>query len=1089
MQLTSEELHIIAEKSKSVFERRKDETSCYAPTNPKIEAKVNARLKEWCDLVAEGDEALFEKRLAFDGLDLEAVRRLLGNNGSVGTSLPPAWTDLLNDVLKSVAGFPQEKLKEEYAFLKSDKPQPFEELFIPIILLARHKLIDKAGANYDMLSADAAHALDRFLLVNLTEISCRVLEVEFNTYLACLQLTGVSYAEITKHKDSRKHYLGFVKSLYDGELLAVFKEYCVLARSVALRIEQWIELSTEFLQRLHNDLPEIQKLFNLNEQDKVVTVEPGTSDFHCNGRTVIILTFESGFKLVYKPKDMGLEAGYFQFVDYLNGLGIPLEFKILKVIERDGYGWVEFVKQTPLENQAQAQSYFRRTGMLLGLIYVFDGIDFHSENVIACGEHPVPIDMETFFHHRVNDPQDVKALTSAANEIIANSVLRTHFLPQLYKVRDKFMDFTGMGAMPGEEISMEVLRWKNLNTDSMEYNFEKVKPSSQSNANAPQMGGIYLEPEDYTDEIVGGFEWMYQFLIDNKKHFLAPGSLFSALFCNNARFVFHSTALYTSILRKTAHPDYQREGIDLSIQLDIVSRPFLSLDEKSVLWPLVAEEESAMWNLDVPKFTVRGNSDAMEFEDGTRTPNCFANSPYEIVKEKLHQLSDRDLAWQIGLIKGSMEAREFRKIKILPPEKPIPIDTETVPLLGKEDLIRHALMLAEEMRTQALCSTAGEPSWVILKGIPNSRQFMLADMQFSLYDGNPGVALFLAALEKVAPGSGFRDMARSCVALMLRWLNKARPSDIKEYGVGGCYGFGSIVYTLTLLSRLLGETELLDAAKFANSLLSKKIIDDDKSFDIIGGSAGAIMGLLALYKATGNRDVLDNAIYCGAHLLNNRVVSPSGFRVWKYVDESSPPLTGFSHGAAGIAYSLLKLYQETNEPELLLAAKEAYAFETDAFDDKEKNWPDLRVSKDEEFKGKVHGFMTTWCHGAPGIALGRLGALDALNSEGIQRDIQAALETTKNREYQLHDHLCCGNVGRAEILLTAGIKLSDPQWSQEALRLTSKVVHHAKKQGNFKATFLFDLYNPSFFQGNAGLGYHLLRLAEPEKLPSILLLE
>ena len=306
-----------------------------------------------------------------------------------------------------------------------------------------------------------------------------------------------------------------------------------------------------------------------------------------------------------------------------------------------------------------------------------------------------------------------------------------------------------------------------------------------------------------------------------------------------------------------------------------------------------------------------------------------------------------------------MEARKFRKVKIFIPKKPIPTDTEAVPLLRKEGLILHALMLAEEMRAQAAYSATGEPSWVILKGIPNSKQFMLADMQFSLYNGNPGVALFLAALEKVAHGSGFRDMARSCVALMMRWLKKAGPFDVKETGIGGCCGLGSVVYTLTRLSQLLGDSELLAAAKFAASLFNKKIIDEDKRLDIIGGSAGAILGLLALYKATGSRKALSDAIYCGVHLLKKRVVSPSGFCVWKCVEES-PPLAGFSHGAAGIGYSLLKLYQETSEPEVLLAAKEAFSFETAMFDEREKNWPNLRVFKDEEFRRGGPRFMSAF---------------------------------------------------------------------------------------------------------------------------------
>ena len=1092
MRLTSEDRARIAEKSKSILERLKDGPKKVASVGPVSEKKANARLKEWRDLVARGDEALFQKRLALDGLDLDGVRPLLGGPGGGDGSPPPAWTERLNDILLSVGEYPFEKLavrpSADCAFRDPVRPQPFEELFVPIVLMARRRLMEEAGALSALLSDEAARSLERLLLIRLTEISGRVLEVEFNTYLACLQFAGASYAEVARDADSRRHYLGFVKTLYDGGLADLFKEYAVLARRIALRIDQWIELSLEFLKRLRDDLPEIQKAFKLSDPGKVVRAEPGLSDSHGGGRAVMVLTFASGFKLVYKPKDLGLEAGYFRFVEHLNGLGLPLDFKILRVIERGGYGWVEFVAQTPVDNEEQARRYFRRAGMLLGLIYVFDGIDFHSENVIACGEHPVPIDLETFFHHRVDYPEDVKALTSAAKEIIADSVLRTHFLPQLYKTRDKFMDFTGMGGMPGQEEAVEVLKWKNLNTDAMGYKVARERPSSSAAANALRMGDGYLSPEDYADEIVGGFEGIYQFLIDNRDSFLLPGSLFSALFRHKSRFVFRDTALYAAILKKTAHPDYQREGVDLSIQLDIVSRPFVTLEEKSALWPMVADEAAALWNLDVPKFTVSGSSDAMEFENGARSPKAFVDSPLEVVGRKLRGLGERDRDWQVGLIEGSLQAREFRGTKVSIPGKPVPRDAAAIAPLGKEGLILHASMLAAEMRAKAVRSFAGEPSWIILKGIPNSDRFMLADMTFSLYDGYPGVALFLAALEKADPGSGHGEAARSCMALMLRWLKKAAPSDVEEAGIGGCCGLGSMVYSLTRLGGLLGGSELSAAAEFAASLFSRKIIDDDKSFDVLGGSAGAILGLLALYKATGNRAALDHAVYCGAHLLKKRVAGPSGFRVWKCV-EDSPPLTGFSHGAAGISYALLKLYQETREPELLLAAQESHAFEAAVFDANERNWPDFRTAKDAEAKGTAPGFMSAWCHGAAGIALGRLGALGILDSEDIRRDIRTALETAKSLAFQPKDHLCCGNAGRAEIMLTAGMKMPDSKWAQEALQLTSRIVDRAKRNGGFEPSFLFDRYDPTFFQGSAGLGYHLLRLAEPERLPSILLLE
>jgi lantibiotic modifying enzyme len=216
--------------------------------------------------------------------------------------------------------------------------------------------------------------------------------------------------------------LSFIKSLYDGGFANLLREYSVFSRWLVLMIEQWLDLSEEFIRRLRNDLPQINSDFK-DTAGQAVLLEMSDSDPHDNGRTVIIVTFESGLRLVYKPKPMGLESDYFRFIDWLNTQDLLLNFKPLKVINRECYGWVEFVNHVPMEEPEQAKRYYLRSGMLLCLIYVLDGNDFHSENIVACGEHPVLIDLETIFHHRIKYPEEVRRLTSAATEVIRESVL------------------------------------------------------------------------------------------------------------------------------------------------------------------------------------------------------------------------------------------------------------------------------------------------------------------------------------------------------------------------------------------------------------------------------------------------------------------------------------------------------------------------------------------------------------------------------------------------------------------------------------------------------------------------------------------
>jgi lantibiotic modifying enzyme len=103
--------------------------------------------------------------------------------------------------------------------------------------------------------------------------------------------------------------------------------------------------------------------------------------------------------------------------------------------------------------------------------------------------------------------------------------------------------------------------------------------------------------------------------------------------------------------------------------------------------------------------------------------------------------------------------------------------------------------------------------------------------------------------------------------------------------------------------------------------------------------------------------------------------------------------------------------------------------------------------------------------------------LGNLETPEIHGEIAIALNTTLKFGLQDIDHPCCGNCGRIELLLVAAQKQAT--W----------VVARAKQAGAFH---LFpnlpkDVYNPGFFQGTAGIGYELLRLAYLNILPSALL--
>src|SRR5262249_61774792 len=117
------------------------------------------------------------------------------------------------------------------------------------------------------------------------------------------------------------------------------------------------------------------------------------------------------------------------------------------------------------------------------------------------------------------------------------------------------------------------------------------------------------------------------------------------------------------------------------------------------------------------------------------------------------------------------------------------------------------------------------------------------------------------------------------------------------------------------------------------------------------------------------------AILCGDRL-RTRIQS----------DRPNKLLTGFSHGAAGMAWALLELASVAGEERFTKSALELIAWERSLFNAEKQNWPDLRNHR--------RGFRFAWCHGAPGIGLARLRSLPHLDDMQIRAEINTALVTT-----------------------------------------------------------------------------------------------
>ena len=176
-----------------------------------------------------------------------------------------------------------------------------------------------------------------------------------------------------------------------------------------------------------------------------------------------------------------------------------------------------------------------------------------------------------------------------------------------------------------------------------------------------------------------------------------------------------------------------------------------------------------------------------------------------------------------------------------------------------------------------------------------------------------------------------------------------------------------------------------------------------------------------------------------------------------------------------MAWALLQLSTVTGVERFRTAACEAMAYERHLFAPAHGNWPDLREHKTSINTATAAGqtFMTAWCHGAPGIGLGRLTALPCLEDSEVRQDIAIAIETTRAQGFGYNHALCHGDLGNLDLLIEARVRLGradlQPHINAIAARIVQDIHHHGWRCGN-----PLSVESPGLMTGLAGIGYGLL---------------
>ncbi|MEO1083615.1 MAG: lanthionine synthetase LanC family protein, partial [Acidobacteriota bacterium] len=211
---------------------------------------------------------------------------------------------------------------------------------------------------------------------------------------------------------------------------------------------------------------------------------------------------------------------------------------------------------------------------------------------------------------------------------------------------------------------------------------------------------------------------------------------------------------------------------------------------------------------------------------------------------------------------------------------------------------------------------------------------------------------------------------------------------------------------------------------------------------------------------------------------------------WRIPSIAEAPLAGFAHGAAGIAWALARLAAVTGDDRFHGAANGGLEYERHLYSPAQQNWPDLRHDRLQDGEWS---YFHAWCHGAPGIGLARLDLLDRWGGDRLDRagriaEIRAAARSTLEAGFGDNHCLCHGDLGNLELIHRAADALDDADLRDAGDRLARWLLTGLEAGGlHCGVTSRAEL--PGLMTGIAGVGYGLLRLAAPDDVPSVLLLE
>ncbi|MFF1407328.1 type 2 lanthipeptide synthetase LanM family protein [Streptomyces sp. NPDC058294] len=677
----------------------------------------------------------------------------------------------------------------------------------------------------------------------------------------------------------------FVAGTGTGAGLArLFTEYPLLAQLVGRCCVNAVAAMAELLNRYAEDRAElVARLLAGRDPGPLVAVDRTAGDTHRRGRRVAVLRFADGSRVVHKPRPLAADRHFGELVDWCNARAGTPGLRTPALLTRPDHGWSELIEARPCASRAELDRFYLRQGTLLALAHVLDLTDLHHENLIACADHPVLVDVETLFHPPL--PEDPAADDPAGRALDA-SVQRIGLLPQLVLGDGDALDLSGLGGGADRRSPVETAGWEAAGTDAMR--LVRRPGAVRAGANRPRLAGAEAEPAAHTEALVAGFRAGYRMLLTHRQEL---AGLLRRFADDEVRVVTRATQVYVTVLAEATHPDVLREPGDREELLRLLGTD--AVDDQG--WPGLLDHEIAqLWDGDVPVFTARPGRTDLWSGTGAHIPGALDRPGLTRVAERLAAMDEADLAWQERIIRTALACRTVAPAHpaAVPGPRPAGPGARAAGQAGPPapDQLLAAAREFGDLLVQQAHRGRGRANWLGVE-LLGERHRRLGPCGADLGHGYPGIALFLAQLAALTGADRYAGTARAALRPLPRLLDRlaALPDeDLGAVGSGGFTGLGGILYALTRVSAVLDDAELRALVEPA-AALTVRAAGAEQPTGVLDGTAGGLAALLAAHRTYPSAELRRGAGACADRL----------------AAEPVPAAPGFATGAAGVGWALL----------------------------------------------------------------------------------------------------------------------------------------------------------------------------------------